>query len=234
LAGIRHYKGSEFYSNIHYPTVSDGLAIFMNDPLINQPGTQYSYSSYAWNLIAAAIETANGGGTFLQTSDFLQFIQSDVFDALEMQNTSPEWVDRGIPNLTRFYQKKAEGVVLAPFVDNSYKWAGGGFVGTTEDLCKFGQAHMKAGFLTTEVLNEWQTSQKTVDGKETNYGIGWSTYKRPSGHTFYGHSGGSVGGITFFMIHKETETVFAITGNMDPLNYGGLQFELMEMFVNDK
>jgi serine beta-lactamase-like protein LACTB len=234
LAGIRHYKGNEFLSEVHYPSVSDGLSIFMNDPLINKPGTAYSYSSYGWNLIAAAMETASAGGMFLQTTDFLEFMQSNVFIPLDMTNTSPEQVDEGIPNLTRFYQMKEGKVVLAPFVDNSYKWAGGGFVGTTEDLCKFGQAHMMGGFLSQAVLDEWMTSQKTADGKETNYGIGWSTYKRPSGLTFYGHSGGSVGGITFFMIHKETQTVFAITGNMDPLNYDGLQFELMEMFVKGK
>jgi CubicO group peptidase (beta-lactamase class C family) len=234
LAGIRHYRGNEFLSDVHYPSVSDGLSIFMNDPLINKPGTAYSYSSYGWNLIAAAMETASAGGMFLQTTDFLEFMQSNVFIPLDMTNTSPEQVDEGIPNLTRFYQMKEGEVVLAPFVDNSYKWAGGGFVGTTEDLCKFGQAHMMCGFLSQAVLDEWMTSQKTADGKETNYGIGWSTYKRPSGLTFYGHSGGSVGGITFFMIHKETQTVFAITGNMDPLNYNGLQFELMEMFVKGK
>jgi CubicO group peptidase (beta-lactamase class C family) len=234
LAGIRHYKGNEFLSEVHYPSVSDGLSIFMNDPLINKPGTAYSYSSYGWDLIAAAMETASAGGMFLQTSDFLKYIQCNVFIPLDMTNTSPEQVDEGIPNLTRFYQMKEGKVVLAPFVDNSYKWAGGGFVGTTEDLCKFGQAHMMGGFLSQAVLDEWMTSQKTADGKETNYGIGWSTYRRPSGLTFYGHSGGSVGGITFFMIHKETQTVFAITGNMDPLNYDGLQFVLMEMFVKGK
>lgn len=28
----------------------------------------------------------------------------------------------------------------APYVDNSYKWAGGGFLSTVGDLCKFGNA----------------------------------------------------------------------------------------------
>ncbi len=76
-----------------------------------------------------------------------------------MTNTSPEQVGEGIPNLTRFYQMKEGKVVLAPFVDNSYKWAGGGFVGTTEDLCKFGQAHMMGGFLSQAVLDEWMTKR---------------------------------------------------------------------------
>ncbi|MGW8123531.1 serine hydrolase domain-containing protein [Roseivirga echinicomitans] len=234
MAGIRHYNGDEFLSTKNYPTVTDGLAIFMNDPLINEPSTKYVYSSYGWNLISAAMETANAGEFSFQTSDFLQFMQQQVFDKLEMNNTVAEYADRQIANLTKFYQFKDGKVVAAPYVDNSYKWAGGGFVGTTEDLCVFGQAHMDAGLLKQEVLDEFMTSQKTSDGKDTNYGIGWFTYTRKSGNTFYGHSGGSVGGITYFIIHKETQTVLAITGNMDPLNYNGLQFELMEMFVAGK
>lgn len=32
----------------------------------------------------------------------------------------------------------------APYVDNSYKWAGGGFLSTVGDLCKFGNAMLYA------------------------------------------------------------------------------------------
>ncbi len=233
LAGIRHYRSGEFYSDRNYPTVTDGLGIFINDSLINTPGTEYSYSSYGWNLIAAAMEGAYGGGTFLQTADFLQYMQQNVFDALKMENTVAEYVNESIPNLTSFYESQNDKVINAHFVDNSYKWAGGGFVGTTEDLCLFGQAHMKAGFLNQEVLDEWMASQKTTDGKLTNYGIGWLTFNRPSGRVYYGHSGGSVGGTTYFLIHKESETVLAITANLSPLDYNGIQFDLMDLFINN-
>lgn len=226
LAGIRHYRGAEFLSSKKYETVTSGLDIFINDPLINVPGTQYSYSSYAWNLISAAMEKAHG------SKDFLSLMQEDVFDALKMKNTEADHADRTIKNRSDFFVMQNDRPAKAPYVDNSYKWAGGGFVGTTEDLCRFGQAHMKAGFLKQTTLDEWMRSQKTRDGKETNYGIGWRIFKRPSGNTFVGHSGGSVGGITFFLMHLPTETVLAITGNMSPLNYAGLQFQLMEMFID--
>ena len=225
LAGIRHYKGLEFMSNKKYETVTEGLDIFMNDPYINNPGTEYAYSSYGWNLISAAMETA-------ANEDFLSFMQTDVFNALDMENTEADHADRKIDRRTKFYQFRNGKVIDAPYVDNSYKWAGGGFVGTTEDLCKFGQAHMQSGYLKESTLNEWMKGQTTNAGKATNYGIGWRTFERPNGQTYYGHSGGSVGGITYFLIHKPSQTVLAITGNMDPLNYDGLQFDLMELFIN--
>jgi CubicO group peptidase (beta-lactamase class C family) len=234
LAGIRHYKGLEFLSNVHYEEVVDGLGIFINDPLINTPGTEYVYSSYGWNLISVAMENAAAPEAgFLSDVSFLSYMESEVFAPLGMNHTQPDYANQDISNRVSFYQFQDEKVVEAPTVDNSYKWAGGGFIGTTEDLCKFGQAHMKEGFLKAGTLKEWMTSQKTIAGKETGYGIGWRIFERPSGKTFYGHSGGSVGGITYFLIHQPSETVLAITGNMDPLNYGGLQFELMEMFIDN-
>ena len=60
VGGIRHYRGLEFMSNIHYSTVEEGLAIFANDTLLFEPGSKYSYSSYGWNLISAVMETASG------------------------------------------------------------------------------------------------------------------------------------------------------------------------------
>lgn len=234
LAGIRHYRGSEFMSAAKFETVTDGLTFFLNDPLIYEPGTQYSYSSYGWNLISVAMENAAApAASFLSTKSFLQFMQEEVFDALAMENTEADHADQDIENRTQFFVKRNDQVIEAPYVDNSYKWAGGGFIGTTEDLCRFGQAHMKAGYLKQSTLDEWMKSQTTKNGQETNYGIGWRTFKRPSGNVFYGHSGGSVGGVTFFLIHKPTETVLAITGNMSPLNYNGLQFDLMELFISE-
>jgi len=232
LGGIRHYKSGEFYSKTKYEKVTDGLGIFINDPLINEPGTEYSYSSYGWNLISVAMENAAAPeASFLSDIDFLELMRQEVFEPLKMENTVADHADRDIKNRTSFYQMRNGQVVNAPYVDNSYKWAGGGFVGTTEDLCLFGQAHMGYAYLKPKTLKEWMKSQQTSDGKDTNYGIGWRTFNRESGNTFYGHSGGSVGGITYFLIHIPTQTTLAITANVDPLNYEGIQFELMELFI---
>ena len=39
----------------------------------------------------------------------------------------------------RFYKRDGKGRLYnTPYIDNSYKWAGGGFLSTTKDLIKFG------------------------------------------------------------------------------------------------
>ena len=45
----------------------------------------------------------------------------------------------------RFYRRNENGhLVNAPYVDNSYKWAGGGFMSTAEDLVQFGNSMLYA------------------------------------------------------------------------------------------
>src|SRR5438874_1486665 len=60
LAGIRHYKGSEFVNREHFESATASLARFSNDPLIAAPGEKYAYSSYGYNVLGAVIEKVTG------------------------------------------------------------------------------------------------------------------------------------------------------------------------------
>jgi serine beta-lactamase-like protein LACTB, mitochondrial len=214
LAGVRHYKGEEFYLNRHFANVREGLRIFENDPLLSVPGEKYSYSSYGFNLIGMVMEAAAG-------ATYLSYMDAAVFTPLGMTNTRPDDATIDIPQRTRFYKAKAGGdFELEPNVDNSYKWASGGFLSTPEDLVRFGSAHLQPGFLTRASLDALFTSQKTSDGKETGYGIGWETRKDKHGHRIWMHTGGSVGGTSILLIQPDARLVLAMTANCTdaPLN----------------
>jgi CubicO group peptidase (beta-lactamase class C family) len=207
LAGIRHYQGGEFYLNRHYAHVRESLRIFENDPLLSVPGEKYSYSSYGFNLISMVMEAAAG-------RDFLSYMQDAVWTPLAMTNTMPDDATRAIPRRARFYKaKEGGGFELEPDVDNSYKWASGGFLSTPEDLVRFGSAHLQPGYLTRASLDALFTPQTTSDGKETGYGIGWSIERDQPGHRIWMHTGGSVGGTTLLLIQPETRVVLALTAN---------------------
>lgn len=208
LGGIRHYQGDEFFSAVNYPDVLSGLAIFENDPLINEPGTEYFYSSYAWNLISAVVEGASG-------ESFLNFMQREVFDALEMDHTVADRNRPIVANRTRFYVLDDEGeVVNAPYVDNSYKWAGGGFLSTPEDLLRFANGHMAPGYLQAETLELFFASQTLPDGAETGYGIGWRPFTNDHGERIVSHGGGSVGGRTMLTLNRDNGLIVAVVANL--------------------
>ena len=60
LGGVRHYRGAEFFSTRHYDRLTDAIELFAHDSLVAPAGTRYSYSSYGFNLIGAAIERRLG------------------------------------------------------------------------------------------------------------------------------------------------------------------------------
>jgi len=212
LAGIRHYDGDEFLSSRPYETVREGLAIFESDSLLFEPGTRFAYSSYGWNLLSAVIEGASG-------DDFLSFMEKRVFGPIGMRSTTADRPYAIVPDRARPYHGRVPepGLFNAPFVDNSYKWAGGGFLSTPEDLVRFGLEHLRSlreqGMLRPGTVRLLWTSQRRSDGEETGYGIGWSSGTTPGGRSWVGHGGGSIGGTSYLLVLPEQETVVAMTTN---------------------
>ncbi len=227
IAGVRHYRGDENYSSRRYATVLEGLEIFQDDTLLFQPGSRYSYSSYGWNLLSAVVEGAAG-------ENFLTYMQKNVFDRIGMVHTVAEHTDSIIPHRTGYYERRRDGAVVnAPFVDNSYKWAGGGFISTPEDLVRFGFAHLGSEFLKPETIEELWTPQALSDGRSTGYGIGWGAVLEDGRFTRASHGGGSVGGTTSFMVYPQEKAVIAIVGNMSQAPTGGmLPILIMEAFLD--
>jgi serine beta-lactamase-like protein LACTB len=208
LAGLRHYQGDEFTLNRHFATVTEGLSIFKDDSLLSPPGTRFSYSSYGFNLLGAVVEGASG-------EEFLAYMSRHVFKPLRMTATAPDKNDSLIPNRTRFYDRRAEGGYSpSPTVDNSYKWGGGGFLSTAEDLVRFGSALLDPGFLKGGTLDLLFTPQHTTAGEATPYGIGWFVAKDSLGHRYVFHGGGSVGGTTAFGVDRDSRVVFALVTNL--------------------
>ena len=217
LAGIRHYRGNEFLLNQPYATVTAGLAIFQNDSLLSPPGTRYSYSTYGFNLISAVVEGASG-------EQFLAYMSRHVFKPLGMTSTAPDKNDSLIPNRTKFYERTAAGqFVLSPTVDNSYKWAGGGFLSTAEDIVRFGTAHLNPGYLKAATLEMLFTAQRTTSGAATPYGIGWFVSTDTLGHRNVYHGGGSVGGTTAFGVDRDSRVVIALVTNLSNARLDGAQ-----------
>lgn len=226
LGGIRHYKGMENYSQKFYPTVKKGLDIFIQDSLIHEPGSQYSYSSYGWNLLSAVLEGAGN-------EDFLTMMENYVFNALDLEDMQAEIMSKEIKNKVVYYQKNlARNNVLAPQVDNSYKWAGGGFISSAEDVVDFAIAHLEPGYLKENTLKELFESQYTSEGKATNYGLGWRSGEDKKGRQWIGHSGGSVGGTTMMLIYPEEKLIVVTLVNLSSAKTGDLAFRLANQLLS--
>ena len=224
LSGIRHYKGNEFYINKNYKNVIDALDIFKDDSLLHEPGTKYYYSTHAWTLVSAAIEQAS-------ETPFLEYMYKNVFEPLGMKNTYAETIDLNIKDKVTYYKKDNSGdIKIEPEVNNSWKWAGGGFISTTEDIVNFLHKHSKSGYLTDESLNILMSPQTTVSAGTTNYGIGWRKRYGNNNEVLYGHTGGSVGGTTYAFIAIDYNVIVVITSNLSDASFGNLPNDIFEIY----
>jgi serine beta-lactamase-like protein LACTB len=229
LGGIRHYKGDEFEIKNHYDSVLEGLKIFEADPLVSPPGTKFNYSSYGFNLVSAVIESASG-------ENFLSYMQGHVFTPLGLVHTTADQNTQIVEQRSRFYELPKDAPIQnAPYVDNSYKWAGGGFLSTAEDLVRFGSALLQPGILNSQSLKTMLTSQKTTEGEETGYGIVWGVHKTSSGKTVYEHAGGAVGGTSDLIAYPESRVVIAVIANLSGAQWKREEIEAVaEKFESGK
>jgi CubicO group peptidase (beta-lactamase class C family) len=120
--------------------------------------------------------------------------------------------------------------VNAPFVDNSYKWAGGGFLSTTGDVVRFANAHLTDEFLSEAAKQLLFTEQQTRDGEGVGYGFGWFIGDDDEGRRLLSHSGGSVGGTSMMIIQPDTRVVVVGLINLSRANNSVVR-EVLGLFV---
>lgn len=207
-AGIRHYRNSDpLACPKRYATVQEGLSIFDQDSLLFKPGTAYNYSTYGYSLLSAVIEGAS-------QTDYLAYMQTAVFNPLAMTSTGADYSDSIVTNRVRFYEHRNKKLVHAAAVDNSYKWAGGGLLSTPVDLVKLGAGLIRNTLLRKETVALLFAPQHLLDGKNTQYGLGWRNGTDQQNRKLIHHGGLIDGGRTFLLLYPENDLIVAITANM--------------------
>jgi len=208
LAGIRHYRAREFLSVEHYFNLRDPLKVFMDDPLMAEPGTKFVYSTYGYSLLGAIVEAAAG-------MPFTRYLEEHIFRPAGMVSTRADDVFAIIPNRARGYQLLNDGRLHnATLVDTSNKIPGGGLVATAEDLVRLGLALQRGTLLGKASRDAMFTPQRLKDGRSTGYGLGWYI-TRAEGRARYHHGGAQSGASTFLALYPQRHVVLAWMMNLE-------------------
>jgi CubicO group peptidase (beta-lactamase class C family) len=206
LSGLPHYNEDDFVNTVHYESVTDALRKFRDRSLLFEPGAQFSYSSFGWNLLSVVVEEAAG-------EDFLTYMQARVFQPLEMTDTVADRYAQIIEHRTDFYNVTEDGDSFnAVAIDNSDVWAGGGYLSTSEDLVRFADGVLHGGLLEPQTVELLLSPMKTSAGKTTDYGLGWRVWD-VEGHRAVGHGGGHIGATAILMALPESGLSVAILTN---------------------
>jgi len=206
LAGIRHYESqAEAVNRRHFASVTATLAMFAGDRLVAEPGTRFSYSSYGYDVIGAALE-------HVCARDFASLMREAVLAPAHMRETTLATAPRAA-RATFYELEDSGGVRVAPPIDLSDRLPAGGFLSTADDLARFGVALTNRTLVGKETARMMFRSQRTTAGEETGHGLGFEVHPSPFG-LFVGATGAVDGGTAALLIHVETGIVLALTTNL--------------------
>ncbi|MCA9138028.1 MAG: serine hydrolase [Planctomycetales bacterium] len=222
LAGVRHYKkNGESTSTQKYFSLGSALQTFRDDELLHEPGTKYHYTTFGFNLVGSVIEGASHQA-------FEDLLQERIFDPAKMTRTLADDQHHVITGRAGGYIRPNDSQLRAfpsdhdfvagelynaPMHDTSMKIPGGGLLSTAPDLVRFAVALNTGELVSRQACQAMWTSQKTSDGKEIGYGMGWRVGKHAA-RKIVSHTGGQSGTSTVLVLVPETGTAVAIMCNL--------------------
>jgi serine beta-lactamase-like protein LACTB len=244
MAGLPHYKENNDYFGLYktltlstrYEHVEDSLSVFDGSDLLFEPGTKFSYSTLGTVLLSAVMENA-------ANTPYLEIMKKQVFEPLEMNATMAEFQGENSVNLAKFYwnnRGRSKQIRQWRDVDLSHRLAGGGFISTSSDLVKMGNAFLNDEFISEKTRNIFWTPQTLPDGSETpnGYALGWRVLTRDIDGigeiTFANHGGVSRGAQSWLMVLPEHNISVAININSNTKvfwDFGKVSMQVLKPFL---
>jgi CubicO group peptidase (beta-lactamase class C family) len=142
IGGVRHYQTAAELQIKEPMTTRQAIAVFENSDLAAEPGTRFNYSSYGYNLLGAAIESASG-------LSYDEYIRKHIFERLSMLNSGLENRLGLVPNRVRGYRIINGELQHSEYVDLSNRFAAAGVRSTVPDLLNYAR-----GIIDEKLLKE--------------------------------------------------------------------------------
>jgi CubicO group peptidase (beta-lactamase class C family) len=199
-SGIRHYQiGKNDNGTIRYNSTEEALELFINDPLLYEPGAQRFYSTHAYTLIARVIEIACGQA-------FVDFMAENVLSG----SMAYERLDQPSEDRATLYVAGEGDLVLEVEEpeDNSWKDAGGGMESDAESLATWMWDVYQGEIVSEDLVYEMWMPTTTADGETHLYGLGWAL-----SNGLYSHAGAQQGARSYLALDPHTDRVIVVLSN---------------------
>lgn len=173
-SGIPHYTNGKViptekkYANAQ-PFLDPVVALdkFNHSPLIFDPGEKTDYSSYAYILLSAVVQRAG-------KEPFDRQVQQRIAKPAGMKLLALDVETKNQPNWTVGYVRGKDGASVAAKEEAHYwKHGAGAYKSNIGDFARWAEALLNRKLVSEETEKAMWTRQKTADGKETNWGLGF-------------------------------------------------------------
>lgn len=232
LAGgiaLKSAAGGEFrLGNEDYLTIDEFYQVVKKVPLALEPNTKWSYSNLAYFLLSMLVEEVSG-------ESLRNYAETKIFKPLNMTNTffSDDPVEI-VKNRASGYKTNDEGNYVTDMTN--LFWVGDGGLHTNlDDLLKWDQNFYspKVGINPKELMalmNKPNSQFKSSDNYYANGQFVGETFK----HKSYGHSGGWLGTITYYIRFPDEEFSLAMMCNDLSSDAAKIKDEVLNFYFNSK
>ena len=251
--GVRHYQPKDLaaggpggpVTQRHYPDRQSVLALFIDDPLVAEPGTTVSYSSYGYTLASMVMEAAAG-------QQFLAMIEDEIAQPFALPSLCADEPLAIVPGRVAGYYTRRELAFLSANMPGfepppvasecaniglsnpAFCWAGAGLLASIPDLARFGAA-LFAGPETRIAAEERSllfTPLTEASEASPPLGLGWRLDADHHGRERWHHAGTTPGGRCGLVLYPGAKLSIAVAGNAmtQPGDVLGAAAELADMF----
>lgn len=209
-SGMRHYLSRENRPMEHYATLLDAVDVFKDRPLAFAPGARYSYTTYGYTLLGAAIEAASG-------MDYASVMREHIWSPAGMKDTSLEAKGIETANKAKLYRRSAGGFVEDVYDDASVRYPGGGIQSTAGDLLRFAMAFEDGKLVSRATMDRMQVIPELRDPagtRRTPYALGWMVGSSEDFGRFVSHDGGQSGTSTQLSVYLDKRVAVSVLCNL--------------------
>ena len=175
---------------------------FMDDSLLFEPGSNWSYSNSNYFLAALIVEKISG-------IPFEKYLKENVLEPAGMKHTYFLTHDSVITGLVNGYDKLGDDKYRdAIYLSYNWTFGAGELASCADDLLKWDEALYTNKIVDQKWLRKAWTSFVLPDGNKTNYGFGWAigNYK----NTEIIRHGGAINGFLSDAIRIPSKHVFSV------------------------
>jgi serine beta-lactamase-like protein LACTB, mitochondrial len=228
-AGVRHYKKGEWMkiSKGNCITASESFATFINDPLVQEPGTAFQYSTFGYVILSNIIEA-------ITKTPYNNFIEKEICNPIGVTDIALDQTDKSNINKSIYYENwnnEKSKAKVADDVNNSCKMGGGGLTGSAKSLVMLHLSILNGKILNEKAKNIYYTSLPDNNGQSLKYSFGLKIAEK-DGSSYFSHTGSGLGGNGVILIYPDKKAVIVILGNIENNSMNAVAGKVLSFFLN--
>jgi D-alanyl-D-alanine carboxypeptidase len=200
---------------------ADVIKTAYQSPLVFTPGEKYQYCNVGYFSLAEIVRKVSG-------KPWGEFLTERILKPLGMNSTRTTTFDDIVPNRANGYSFRNNKL------SNSEVYVAlrpsGAFLSTISDLVKLEAALNGKDFLKPETRKMMWTPFKFNDGKDSNYGLGW-TIDTVNGRKRIGHGGSLNGFRSWFARFVEDGVIVIVLTNLDQLDSNRFSTDIAAQYI---